>query len=683
MVLHAQDNEGDATLKADGLTAREELCNVCQGTAAFALDAGVRLEALQSRADNGEATLFLDELLQRLQPPDNRQQLATTLLDPGVLRKALHGVDDQVQQVSTEAQGVIGRLRVAQRDECLEAIVEHARLLGVRLQGHEDEAHRARLQERELHRVVEPRHRHELQALLHRGGARRRDPERAGEELSPALPGVADGAGRERRLARVELAEDRQRRARLLVHVRVPGVPVHGGEEGADAAGLDDGDLGLVGAREHAHGVAPAHLHRGLVATALHRGEHGLHRSDLQELQGRLWRPCEAGEDAQAVLLHGRVRREGRHGAKADLRALEVQDLRPALGVDRQVAEQVQPLPDQPRGGLVGLPGVQRRGHGGDHRRHSVGAEDGLLVLGMSRGQERQAAEPALLHRRVGGVRLHDDEDHRDHARAAELRLAALVPGQLREHRHAVQRHLRVHRVVLQRRDGGHGALGLEDGGGAARVVGQGLQGRHGVADDVGVLGEAVHGGDQRRHAAEVHDRLQVLRRAGELAQGPAAVLLHPRVGLEVVQVPDDRLDRAQAAEHAAVLRVARRVRDHVVRVQLDHRILREVLHGCNDRLKPAGMVDLLEPLRRVQSVVHEDSQALLVGPLVVRAARQCSHAGVNALAAVLHDGDNLLIPDGCHLLQQTESLLQTLSLLPQGGDCICQMLNLHLVLLQ
>eukprot|EP00969_Alexandrium_andersonii_P300047 13264204-Alexandrium_andersonii.AAC.2 len=366
-------------------------------------------------------------------------------------------------------------------------------------------------------------------------------------------------------------------------------------------------------------------------------------------------------------------RPEGRHGAQAGLEAPELQDLRPALLVLHQVCDGAQAMQDEAGGGVVRALRVHGRGHGADDHDDALRVVDGLLALRAPRGEEGEALQPALLHPRVAGVRLHHAQDHGHHARVAELRLATIVPCQLRQHHDAMHCHLGVLRVVLQRQDHGDHALGLDDLVGAVGVVGQRLQRRHGIAAHAGILLEMVHRRHQRCDATEPHDLLQALQGACELADGPAAVLLYSLVALEVVEVPDDGLHGAQAAEHAAELRKVCGAGDDVVRVELHHRVVREVPHRRDGGLEASRVVYLLEPLRRVRAVEHEQPEALLVRPLVVGAAHEGGDTGVHALVELLHGGQDLVVAHLRGLLQQAEALLQALPLLPQRGDGVSE----------
>mmetsp|Transcript_130333 Transcript_130333/g.405437 ORF Transcript_130333/g.405437 Transcript_130333/m.405437 type:complete len:273 (-) Transcript_130333:329-1147(-) len=122
VVLHAQDNEGDAPLHADGLATGRELRDVGKGAAALALDARIGLEGAERLADDGDPAALAHRLLHPLQAAQNGEQLAATLLDPGVLGEGAHGCDDEVQKFPADGQAVVRQLRVAQGHESPEAV---------------------------------------------------------------------------------------------------------------------------------------------------------------------------------------------------------------------------------------------------------------------------------------------------------------------------------------------------------------------------------------------------------------------------------------------------------------------------------------------------------------------------------------------------------------------------------
>mmetsp|Transcript_46176 Transcript_46176/g.109758 ORF Transcript_46176/g.109758 Transcript_46176/m.109758 type:complete len:276 (-) Transcript_46176:58-885(-) len=272
-------------------------------------------------------------------------------------------------------------------------------------------------------------------------------------------------------------------------------------------------------------------------------------------------------------------------------------DLRPALLVAGDGRQQVHALRDQLYGALVGAPGVCGGADGVQDGRDALRlVEPGLDggVVGTERGQ---TLESQRLHPAVAAVALHHLQQDRDDARIHQSVFAALVLCQLVDHPQRTDRHLRIARVELQ------GVLhrlhspGVDDLSGVLGDVGQGRQGRQGVAVDDGVLGVVVHGRDERADAAVLQDLVADLGDLGHGAEVLAAALLQNGVLRPLVHLLDDDGNGAQMVKLPHVLcGGVRSVGEELDAIPAHPRILVELLHGSQHRREAPGLVDVLHP---------------------------------------------------------------------------------------
>mmetsp|Transcript_31714 Transcript_31714/g.87584 ORF Transcript_31714/g.87584 Transcript_31714/m.87584 type:complete len:267 (-) Transcript_31714:1283-2083(-) len=251
-----------------------------------------------------------------------------------------------------------------------------------------------------LHFLLETGRRDDLEDLLGRGTFLAHVASRRHDDLNACLLLAlrSDLRGEEQRLVLVELGKDRQGRTRMLVHVRVPRVVVHGLQQSLNATGVADRNLGRVANCERAQRVAAVHLHSYIARAVLHAADNGLWGALLDEVVADLCHAPEPGKHAHRMGLDWRALGMLAHGPECRLHASGLGDVRPALWVCRQVRDKVQPLCDEIRRGLALSPRASGLLDGVEDHRDALGLEDQVLGVCAPFRQGRQTTESALLH---------------------------------------------------------------------------------------------------------------------------------------------------------------------------------------------------------------------------------------------------------------------------------------------
>mmetsp|Transcript_46173 Transcript_46173/g.109737 ORF Transcript_46173/g.109737 Transcript_46173/m.109737 type:complete len:298 (-) Transcript_46173:1505-2398(-) len=288
VVLHPEDDELDAALAADGFPGGLELAKVGESPAAFSLDAGVCLERLQCRANQGNSSLCDDAVLHGLHTSQYRQDLTASLLDPCFCWEGPHDSQDKIQEAFADVNHLRRRMRIAQSHRGLECIEHNRGILRMNLQHLDNAVDGEGLDEACSHCFVQASDSHELDHLLH--GIRNcvDVPHGIGYDLRRRhLLFACNGIGQDR-LATVCLTQDGQSRACLLVYMLVHRMPVHSSHQCFNAFGIDDGHLGIVRTSHHAQSVGTTHLNTLRLGILCHGGNDAIDVASLQKLGGCL-----------------------------------------------------------------------------------------------------------------------------------------------------------------------------------------------------------------------------------------------------------------------------------------------------------------------------------------------------------------------------------------------------------
>mmetsp|Transcript_15428 Transcript_15428/g.33415 ORF Transcript_15428/g.33415 Transcript_15428/m.33415 type:complete len:260 (-) Transcript_15428:13-792(-) len=126
-----------------------------------------------------------------------------------------------------------------------------------------------------------------------------------------------------------------------------------------------------------------------------------------------------------------------------------------------------------------------------------------------------------------------------------------------------------------------------------------------------------------------------------------------------------------------------RKQSQEVKSILIDHGITGEVGQCQDDGFQPVRVENLLKLGEALHAIEHQNSETLLVNPLVLRTSLHGSDYWCHALAVVIDQLKHLVVRGRAGLLEEGKALLEPLALLTKVRNLVSEAVNLKLLLLE